>query len=55
MSVEATRGRDRRERQPTCNAPSCWAAGAVVEIVDSGELPPVLCESCRKQYLGVST
>ena len=38
-----------------CTAPSCWKPAVVVEIVDSGEEPPVLCESCRKQYLGVST
>jgi len=55
MSARLASGDTQRDRQPTCSAPSCWAPGVVVEIVDSGEEPPVLCESCRKQYLGVST
>ena len=46
---------DDRDRGSRCAAPSCWKPAVVVEIVESGEEPPVLCESCRKQYLGVST
>ena len=38
-----------------CTAPSCWKPAVVVEIVDSGEEPPVLCETHAKCYLGVST
>ena len=55
MSARLARTDHVRDRQPVCSAPSCWSTGSVVEIVDSGEEPPVLCESCRKQYLGVST
>jgi len=43
------------DRGRICTAPSCWAPATVVEIADSDEEPPVLCESCRKQYLGVSS
>ena len=55
MSARLASSDAHRDRQPVCSAPSCWSTGSVVEIVDSGEEPPVLCESCRKQYLGVST
>ena len=55
MSARLASGNERRDRQPVCSAPSCWKPAVVVEIVESGEEPPVLCESCRKQYLGVTT
>ena len=40
----------------TCQAPSCWADGTVVEIAGRDvDTDPVLCEIHRKAYLGVST
>ena len=39
-----------------CQAPSCREPGTVVEIVGRAvENAPVLCETHRKQHLGVST
>jgi len=39
-----------------CQAPSCWEPGTVVEVADRAvENAPVLCETHRKQHLGVST
>jgi len=39
-----------------CAAPSCWEKGSHVEIDgDDTETAPVLCETHRKCYLGVST
>jgi len=47
---------DDRDRGPTCVAPSCWERGEPVEIADRGvSEEPVLCETHRKAYLGVST
>jgi len=55
-TTDATLEDDLQEQQPTiCCSPSCWAEGEPIEIAESGEDPPVLCESCRKQYLGVSS
>jgi len=39
-----------------CSAPSCWEAGSRIEIVgDDVETAPVLCETHRQAYLGVSS
>lgn len=41
---------------PTCEAPSCWDDADEVEIADSGvEDAPVLCETHRRAFLGVSS
>lgn len=59
MSVQPTthpaRGSaDRGDR--ICAAPSCWETGSRIEIVgDDVETAPVLCETHRKCYFGVST
>jgi len=48
--------RDRDHGAPTCAAPSCWEPGQPIEIVDRDvSEEPVLCETHRKAYLGVST
>ena len=45
---------DRDDR--ICCAPSCWEAGDRIEIDgDNVENPPVLCETHRRAYLGVSS
>ena len=47
---------DDRDRGATCAAPSCWEPAEPVEIADrdvSDE--PVLCETHRRAYLGVSS
>jgi len=42
-------------RTTTCAAPSCWEVGGPVEIDGEGvENAPVLCDTHRKSYLGVS-
>lgn len=47
---------DDRDRGLTCAAPSCWERGGPVEIDDRGvSEDPVLCETHRKAYLGVSS
>ena len=46
----------REHHQQTCEAPSCWESASRVEIegVDVDQ-QPVLCETHRKCYIGVST
>jgi len=45
---------DRGDR--ICAAPSCWETGSRIEIADDDvETAPVLCETHRQAYLGVST
>ena len=40
----------------TCQAPSCWADGTVVEIAGRDvDDDPVLCEIHRRAYLGLSS
>jgi hypothetical protein len=39
-----------------CAASSCWDDGSQTELADdSVSEPSVLCEICRKAYLGVAT
>jgi len=57
MSVQPTtaRGSD-ADGELRCEAPSCWEDGSRIEIDgDDVENAPVLCETHRKAYLGVST
>ena len=40
----------------TCQAHSCWESGSIVEIEgDDVDDAPVLCETHRRAYLGVSS
>jgi len=58
MSARTTAdgGRPDQHPVPMCVAPSCWEPGQPIEIVgDAVDDEPVLCETHRKAYLGVST
>jgi len=57
MSVRPTTARGSADRDDRiCCAPSCWDEGSRVEIDgDDVENPPVLCETHRQAYLGVSS
>lgn len=57
MSVRQTTARGSAARDGRiCSAPSCWDKGDRVEI-DGADVDdaPVLCETHRKCYLGVSS
>ena len=56
MSARLASGVESRDRHQVCSAPSCWEPAEPVEIADrdvSDE--PVLCETHRRAYLGVSS
>lgn len=61
MSVQPTTNtrageHDARESTTTCAAPSCWETGDRIKIAgDNVENAPVLCETHRQAYLGVSS
>jgi len=49
-------GADIEAHGQICCAPSCWEPGSPITIVgDDVTDEPVLCESHRRAYLGVST
>jgi len=58
MSVQSNteEGAEIGDRSRTCCAPSCWEVGEPIEIAgrDVSE-EPVLCDTHRRAYLGVST
>ena len=45
-------GETARSQRPTCAAPSCWSDAETVRV---GDREAVLCETCRRTYLGVSS
>ena len=57
MAAVVTADNDRAGNEcQTCQAPSCWADGAPVEIEgDNVDDAPVLCEIHRQAFFGVSS
>lgn len=57
MSVKPTTTRGpAADGELRCEAPSCWEGGTRIEIDgDDVANPPVLCDTHRRAYLGVST
>jgi len=58
MSVQSNTEVDTEivDRGRICSAPSCWEPGDPIAIEGRGVVDdPVLCETHRKAYLGVST
>ena len=45
-------GETARSERPTCAAASCWSDAERVRV---GDREAVLCETCRRTYLGVSS
>ena len=56
MAAVSTANADINGDSLTCQAPSCWADGTVVEI-DGRDVDddPVLCETHRQAFFGVSS
>ena len=56
MAAVVTADTDSEADSRTCQAPSCWGDGTVVEIAGRDvDDDPVLCETHRQAFFGVSS
>ena len=56
MAAVVTADADSEADSRTCQAPSCWEPGTIVEIAGRDvDDDPVLCETHRQAFFGVSS